>query len=390
MGNGDVNDLLGLIGEVRQGIGEIKESHEARMKRLERKLERQGAGEGYTPADVPTGDRHPSGASTVGLGPRDSLADWMQEQPGARKLPDQRFSLARVVQAMISGEKGALNDLERQALTEGSDSAGGLLVPPEISATVLDLIRPAARVLEAGATVVPMGSDSLKMPRVVTGATPQWKAQLAAMGDSDLTFDAMQLTAHTLRTRVKLSAELVEDMSPDGSGAIERELIAAFAAELDRAALLGSGVDAEPEGLVNIDGTLGDPAVGTPTNFGFLAAAVAAIRGANHEPTAAILSSTTAGTLDTLQALDDQPLRPPPSVEALKILVSNRADGTAFVGEWPLFVVGVRPSVGVRIQTVDAGLAEDFSYTLVASLRADFGVIDATAFYVAGGITAAA
>ncbi len=385
----DLNDLLGLISDVRQGISAMRESQETRMTQLERRLERQANGrsaEGYTPGDVGLDGRSRSRRTGVELGPRDSMAEWMADRSGAEP-PDEEFSLGRLVQAMITGERGSLNKLERQALTEGADSAGGVLVVDQQAATVLDLVRPAARVLEAGATVIPMGSDTYKWPRVVTGATPEWKPELAPMGESDLTFDAMTLNARTLRTRVKLSAELVEDMSPEGSGAIERELTNAFAAALDRAALLGTGTGAEPLGLANIPATLGDPAVGTPTNFAFLAAAVAAIRGANHEPTAAILSSTVAGTLDVLQALDDQPLRPPPSVEQLKVLVSNHAGDTGFVGEWPLFIVGVRPSVGVKIQQTDSSLAEDFSYILVASLRADVGVVDPTAFYVAGGIT---
>jgi hypothetical protein len=45
-------------------------------------------------------------------------------------------------------------------------------------------------------------------------------------------------------------------------------------------------------------------------------------------------------------------------------------------------VLGVRPSVAVRIRQVDSRLAGDFAVEVVAWLRADVGVIDPAAFQV--------
>jgi HK97 family phage major capsid protein len=267
-----------------------------------------------------------------------------------------------------------------------------VLVPPEFAPTVIDLVRDRTAVIAAGATTVPMASDSLTFPRVISGATPTWELELAPMQESSLTFGSMVLGAHTLRTKVKLSQELVEDATPDGAAAIERELIAAFALEVDRVALFGTGTDPQPRGIKNTAGVLTTAAVGAPANYDFLAAAVAAIRGENHNPNAYVLSAGAAGALDQLKATDNQPMQQPASVAGLTPFVTNLVAGTgdAFTAEWAQLVIGFRNQIGVRIRTIDASLAEDFSVEVVAWWRGDVGLIDPKAFHVASGITSAA
>jgi HK97 family phage major capsid protein len=293
---------------------------------------------------------------------------------------------------MWTGNREHLTTIERQALTEGTDSAGGVLVPASAAASVIDLVRAATVVIAAGATTVPMASDSLTFPRVLTGATPEWKQELAPMTESNLTFGSLVLNAKTLRTKVKLSEELVEDMSPEGSDAITRELTNAFALEIDRVALFGSGVDPEPRGIANWPGVVTVTAVGAPANYDFLAQAVEAIRAANHSPNAYVLDAAAAGALDVLKATDNQPLQPPPSVAGLTPFVTNIVgmSGNGVVGEFRHLIIGARPQLGVRLRTVDASLANDFSVEIVAWQRADIGVVHGPAFCVASGITASA
>ena len=384
-------DVVEIARELRDAVGEMKSKFEKRLQALER-------GSGYTPDDVGAQDGlgRPRGeVQRAGLGPRDSLAQAVASGRGEGAPPrSNEFSLGRIVQAMVRGDRGLLTDVERQALVEGTDAQGGLLVGEEIAPTVIDMVRDRTVVIEAGATTLPMGSDTYTWPRVLTGATPKWKAELEPMEESHLTFGALKLDARTLRTKVVMSQELVEDISPAGSLAIENELLNAFALELDRAALYGAG-GVEPLGVKNTPGVLLFNAVGTPEDYDFLAQAIAAIRGANHEPNAVVLSAAAAGTLDTLKATDNQPLQRSPSVAALEWLVTNLvggappASGDAFVAEWPQLVIGVRPSLGVRIRQIDARLAQDFAVEIVAWQRADVALQDPKAFAVASGISSA-
>jgi HK97 family phage major capsid protein len=385
--------------EVLELTRELRDTISTRLGTIERRLNRVEGGRpgGYEPDDQEQDDgrdgdgrRRTVARGTLELGPRDSYASWWARRHGEQQGRPEQFSLGRLVQAMWSGDRTQLTEFERQALIEGTDSGGGVLVPPAWAAVVIDLVRAKTAVLEAGATVVPMTSDSLTYPRLATGATPTWELELDPMAESSLTFDSLVLTAHTLRTKVKLSAELQEDMTAEGADAIERELIAAFALEIDRVALYGTGTAPEPRGIKNTAGVLTTPTVGAITSYDFLAQAIAAVRGQNHEPDAQVVSSGAAGALDQLKATDNQPLNPPPSVAAIRRLVTNLVSGDAFTGEWAQLIIGVRPALGVRLRTIDAGLATDYSVEIVASQRADVGLMHAPAFHVASGITPAA
>ena len=214
-----MEELLGLTRELREGV----QGMAGRQVELERRLGRLESGRpnGYEPHDGGEGQ---------------SLAGWVASRGSGERPPEGAFSLGRLVQAMATGDRGMLTEVERQALVEGSDSSGGVLVADALAATVIDFVRARSVVVAAGATVIGMESDTLTWPRVKTPATPKWKAELDPMEESALTFDALTFDAETLRTKVKMSQELAEDMTADGSAAIERELISAFALEVDRVA----------------------------------------------------------------------------------------------------------------------------------------------------------
>lgn len=60
------------------------------------------------------------------------------------------FGLGRAVQGLVTGDwRGA--EVERRALSEGSNAAGGYLIPSPLATSVIDRIRNEARVIEAGA-----------------------------------------------------------------------------------------------------------------------------------------------------------------------------------------------------------------------------------------------
>jgi HK97 family phage major capsid protein len=383
-------DLIGMVRELGTTIADRFDGMERRLRRVE-----GGTPHGYMPDDS-DGDgggglatprpRRPAG--DLVLGPRDSFAAWVAERGHGQAPPAGEFSLGRLVQGMISGERGTLTEIERWAQTEGTDATGGVLVPDPVAGFVFDLVR-ARSVLAQLVTVVPMESDTLTWPQIVTGATPEWKAELEAMPESNLVFGKKELNAKTLRTKVVLSAELSEDMTPAGAAAIEAELIAAFALEIDRVCLYGTGTNNQPTGVKATSGiTTFPPAAGFA--YSDVSAAIFAVRQNNHEPTAAVLSAQAAGALDALTeggGSTGQPLNPSPAVAAMPQYVTNLVDvgagaGDIFVAEWPQLILGARPTLGVRIRQLDARLAEDFAVEIVAWQRADVILQDPKAFAV--------
>src|SRR5574341_121121 len=66
--------------------------------------------------------------------------------------------------------------LSGKALSEGTDSAGGYLVPVEHSNKLIEILSAKTAVRAAGATVIPMISDTLQIPSQTGGATAYWVA----------------------------------------------------------------------------------------------------------------------------------------------------------------------------------------------------------------------
>ncbi len=189
--------------------------------------------------------------SSAVLRTEDRMLDWQARRRTRSSFTAgeaREFSLGRAVRGMVTGQWSDAG-MERRALAEGAGSTGGFLVPELVSAQIIDRIRAQAQVLNAGATVVPMDSDQVSIPRLAGGVTAQWKVENAPVAESDPAFERVTLIARTLPVLTRVSFELFEDLSPAASDSITNELTQAIALELDRAALRGSGVAPIPLGV---------------------------------------------------------------------------------------------------------------------------------------------
>lgn len=277
------------------------------------------------------------------------------------------------------------------------------MVPSLVSAQLIGALVDRTTAFEAGARVVPMGSESVRLPRIASLPTPGWKSQNAAVAESDPSFDGLELKSKTLAVMTKLSYELFEDVSAESSQAIQEALITALALELDRAAYFGDGTADSPVGLVNTAGVTKTPVAAngaTPTDYSALVQAYFAVRRRNAIPNAAVYSERTAETYAGLTATDNQPLQPPPALRELSQLSTNAipddqdigttldAASSIIVGQFDQLVVGFRPQVGFRVMSSAEPFMNTMSVAVLAYLRADVGVIHPAAFDVRTGILA--
>jgi HK97 family phage major capsid protein len=283
------------------------------------------------------------------------------------------------------------------------DSAGGYTVPTPLAGELIDRARNQSRVFQAGARTIPMESSTLKIARVLTDPAAGWKAENAAASATDMTFDAVTLTARSLVAVAKLSIELFED-SPTVNEAVDTAMSQALALELDRAALRGSGTSPEPRGIRNTSG-VGIQSMGTNgaplTNFDPFSTAVQTIREANGEPNAVIFAPRTSGALDRLKDTTNQPLQPPTSYQEMQKLPTsqiptNLTQGTsnvaseAYLGQFNELLVGVRTNLRIeasRVSTVGGESAFDrLQIHVRAYLRADVALAQPGHFVVITGI----
>ncbi|MGB3316839.1 MAG: phage major capsid protein, partial [Albidovulum sp.] len=308
------------------------------------------------------------------LAPEQRFTSWAQ----ARSTRDEYggLSLGGYLRSMVVGAK---TDVERRALAEGTDSAGGYTVPTDLSARLIDLLRGASVVTQAGAQTVPLTSDTNVIAKLASDPVPAWRAENASVAESDPTFSAITLAPKSLAVFTKVSLELMQD-SINLEAQLPVILAAAMAQELDRVALLGSGTAPEPTGIANTAG-IGTTAVGAAlTGYGNLLTARTGILTANAGPISAIiLHPRDEGTLSGLTDTTGQPLMAPkviadtPMLTTTKIAVDGGVgtdESTIFAGNFRHLLIGIRQDIRVELIKTTT-YASNLQYTLIAHMRAD-------------------
>jgi len=346
-----------------------------------------------------------TGQSIRVLKPEDKLADLVQtEEP---------LSIGKTFRGMVTGSWDGAQAEKKAIMDEGTPSSGGTLLPSPLSATIIDKVRNAAVVSRAGAITVPMSSSTLAIGRVTGDPTAAWNAENGTITASDLSFDRVTFTAHTLAAIATMSVELFEDAS-NLDALIPEVLGKVLALELDRACLRGTGVAPQPKGILNQTGVTIDSTTfgangsvissAAPTwavAWDWLAKQISAIWGVNENPNAAIYSARTAGELDLLRSTTGEVLPPPGSVAGVQRLFTNAIPnnltvGTnsdcseAYVGDFTLGMIGMRQEVVVEVsRTAAVGATSMFGtmgVAIRAYLRGDFQLARPGAFRVVTGI----
>lgn len=314
-----------------------------------------------------SGDRVPV------LEARHKLADFSEERAA--------ISFGGFLRALYFGPR---DDLERRALAESTIGQGGALVPTPLALQVIDLLRSQCVAFKAGATTVPMESQTLRFARQIADPVGGWRAEGAPVVEGTPAFDGVTLTAKSWALLVKVSRELLED--GQNLDAVLQTVFARVAAlALDRAILYGDGTNNSPVGIANTPGiqvsSLGVNG-GQLTSRAALLDAVLALELANApNVTAMVMSPRSARTLNGLTDTLGQPLRPPPSLEGVPILTTTSASvtetqGTAtnassiLLGDFGQVVVGMRTALQITVLQ-ERYLADSGQIGFVLWMRAD-------------------
>lgn len=268
--------------------------------------------------------------------------------------------LGAMVRGMFLGPRGDL--AVQNALSVGSNPAGGYTVPEHLVAGVIEAMRNKSRVMEAGARMVLLDAATVNVARVATEPTPSWRAEGAAVSESTPTFEQITFEAKSVDLLIKSTIELLED-SFNMNELILDLLGKAIALELDRAALFGTGASNQPTGLWNQANVL---ALNLGTNGDTLEQAdlrsAMALLSANNAPppTAAIMAPRTYYEIDGWTDTTDQPLQLSRALQAVPFLETNQvpinqSHGTAtdastiLMGDYSHMLIGVRTSLDLQI-----------------------------------------
>jgi HK97 family phage major capsid protein len=329
-----------------------------------------------------------------------SVESWAQGQGLGTDPSQPRLSFDRYLRGLATANWDGAP--EERALSEGSLGAGGHLVPTPLSSRVIDLARNQTKVIQAGATTVPMTSGTLKLARLTGENTPAWRNENAAITDQDMTFDSVTFTARTLVRLVKLSVELFDDADPSSEDVIANSFASQLALELDRVALRGNGSAPEPRGVLNQSGvtiTTHGANGAAIANYDFWLDALGTVRNSNFEPNAIIQAPRSETSLSKLkEATTNAYLRPPSALDNIprlntKQIPINLTVGTSvdcselYTAQWDQLMIGIRTEFNIQFLR-ERFLADNLQYAFLAYLRADIQLSQPTAFNVDTGVRA--
>ena len=182
----------------------------------------------------------------------------------------QQFSFLKAIRAIrwndwndAGFEKEVFDQTRKRAMSQGTDSAGGYLVPTQHIAELVEMLYDRAVVIALGATVLDnLTGSPVEIPKQTGGATAYWPGENAAITGSDLTLDQLSLTPKVVGCLVKLSNRLIQLSNPSAEGMVRRDIAKALALAIDLKALRGDGTSNTPTGIANTSG-INTVAIGT-------------------------------------------------------------------------------------------------------------------------------
>ncbi|OZE03171.1 phage major capsid protein [Rhodococcus sp. 05-2255-3B1] len=390
-----------LVGEDAERFDTLEAQHkEARehLAKIEARmdaLKQFGANSDYTDDPKPQNRDDKSTNTLRGkltLSKGESLRQW-EAQNGHIEGRGTGLSLDKLLRGMASGRWEG-SEAERALVTTNSTA----IVPTPLGSEVIDLARAKAVVLKAGATVVPMTSKTLRVPRLTGEGSPAFYAEGAQRVAQDLTFDSVTLDAKTFDRLILISKELLEDSNPDIGDVISNAFAAQYALGIDKFALFGDGVAPNPLGIVNVPAVpkVSHGANGTAvTNYDWLIQAYGNVLSENFLPTAQIGSPRTATSLALLKNSQGDYLTPPanlPSGLVSSVVPNNVLQGTStdtsylITGDFTQLYIGLRSEFTIKV--LEERYADTGQVAFLASSRWDVAVAQPKAFQVDLGLRA--
>jgi len=127
--------------------------------------------------------------------------------------------------------------------TEGVNTAGGFVVPDEMSNQII-ILRNEFGVFRQNTRVLPMGRDLISAPVWGTGLTAGFANESALPTETDMTLQSIQLVAKKMGAWTRMSTELAEDAFIDMADLLTGEIAYSIALLEDTVGFAGAGTAA--------------------------------------------------------------------------------------------------------------------------------------------------
>lgn len=151
------------------------------------------------------------------------------------------------------GEKD-LADQMNKAMSASIGSEGGHLIPAQLSADVIEFLRPASVVRRLAPTTIPMPNGNLRLPKVTGGSTASYQGENANIAQTQLVIGQIAMTYKKLTALVPASNDLLRYSGPGAASAdamIRDDVVRAIAQRENQAFLRDNGTESTPKGIRN-------------------------------------------------------------------------------------------------------------------------------------------
>lgn len=183
--------------------------------------------------------------------------------PAEPKIPEVKGAkMARMVRALAAA-RGDTQLASKLAIERGfgeevamslntlETSAGGVLVPSNLSSEVIELLRPKSVVRRLGARTLPLSNGNITIPRLKGGAVVGYIGADDDIPASQQQFDDLKLTAKKLAALVPIANDLLKyaGVNPNVDQIVVADLTSAIGTREDKAFILDDGNSNTPKGL---------------------------------------------------------------------------------------------------------------------------------------------
>jgi len=183
--------------------------------------------------------------------------------PAQPKAPEVKGAkMARMVRALAAA-RGDAQLASKLAIERGfgeevamslntlTSSAGGILVPENLSSEVIELLRPKSVVRKLGARTLPLSNGNITIPRLKGGAIVGYIGADSDFPTTQQQFDDLKLTAKKMAALVPIANDLIKyaGVNPNVDQIVVGDLTAAIGAREDKAFIRDDGTANTPKGL---------------------------------------------------------------------------------------------------------------------------------------------
>jgi len=308
--------------------------------------------------------------------PRDKAAEWGE------------FCRA----ALFGGGRSEIPTVQK-ALAEGTESAGGYLVPDEYRAELIKRL-PELSELYAPVRKIPVASDAGRMPNLATDISVSWaEAESATFHETDPAFGILQWAIYRANAMTKCSRELAFDSAPKIAQVVSDLMVEAMAAEVDKVIAVGDGTT-QPEGIVSAASVV-SVSVGT-LSFAKLIEVEFTLAKKYRKKSRWVMNNTNVRRTQSLVDSNGMPVfrRDPASPSGATILgypvaqQDDLPDDTVFFGDLSYYLWFDREQVGLESTTVGGDAFAKHQLWLKTWMRVDGKLALAEAFVKGDNIAA--